>query len=168
MNSDASSSPLFTDLNDADPVVVRAIDQAKKTLPHFLEAASTKQFAPANYLVKVPLIDRSETRQSALVRTAETIAENSTRPICRLWLGVTSVLDELIFCSVGEAPDALRLSPGTSFVVDAALVEDWLINHEGIVFGGFSLRVIRSRLSKDEQLKFDAHTGIREFRTLVR
>jgi uncharacterized protein YegJ (DUF2314 family) len=158
---------LFANLNDADPVVGQAVSDARKTLPQFLEAASKMQFSPATYLVKVPFIDRSKTAEQALVRTSQTAAENPTRPICRLWLRVTSVLDDLIFCWVAEAPDALHLKRGTSFVVAGASIEDWMINHDGTAFGGFSLRVIRGRLRKEEQTKFDAHTGIREFRTLV-
>jgi hypothetical protein len=42
-----------------------------------------------------------------------------------------------------------------------------MINHDGTVFGGFSLRVIRSRLRNDDRMKFDVHTGIREFKTLT-
>ena len=42
-----------------------------------------------------------------------------------------------------------------------------MINHGGTAFGGFSLRVIRSRLCNKEQMKFDAHTGIREFKKLM-
>jgi hypothetical protein len=42
-----------------------------------------------------------------------------------------------------------------------------MINHVGTAFGGFSLRVVRSRLRQEEQMKFDAHTGIREFKNLM-
>src|SRR5579863_971553 len=117
MNSETSDVPLFTDLNDADPLVVEAVTEAKRTFPQFLEAASKNQFSPATYLVKVPFLDRSETGESALVLSSETAAQNPTRPICHLWLSVTSVFDDLIFCSVGEAPGALRLKRGASFVI---------------------------------------------------
>jgi len=167
MNSETPDVPLFADLNDADPVVVEAVDEAKRTFPHFLDAASKRRHSPATYLVKVPFIDRSDTGEAAIVRTSETAAENPTRPICHLWLSVTSALDDLVFCSVDEAPDALRLKRGSSFVVANESIEDWVINHNGTAFGGFSLRVIRSRLRKEEQSKFDAHTGIREFKKLV-
>jgi uncharacterized protein YegJ (DUF2314 family) len=159
--------PLFADLNDADPAVVDAVSDARRTFPQFLDAVSKMRFAPAIYLVKVPFVDRSETGEQALVRTPEIAADNPTRPTCQLWLGVTSILDDLIFCSVGEAPDALQLNRDASFVVASESIEDWMINHGGAAFGGFSLRVIRSRLSNEEQMKFDAHTGIREFKELM-
>jgi hypothetical protein len=45
-------------------------------------------------------------------------------------------LDDLIFCSVGEAPDALHLKRDASFVVASESIEDWMINHGGTAFGG--------------------------------
>jgi uncharacterized protein YegJ (DUF2314 family) len=166
MDSKSPDVPLFADLNEADPAVVEAVCEARRTFPQFLDAVSKMRFSPAIYLVKVPFIDRSETEEPARVRTPETAAQNPTRPTCHLWLSVTSILDDLIFCSVGEAPDALHLVRDTSFIVASELIEDWMINHGGMAFGGFSLRVIRSRLRKEEQMKFDVRTGIREFNTL--
>jgi uncharacterized protein YegJ (DUF2314 family) len=167
MDSETSGVPLFADLNDADPDVVEAVAEAKRTFPQFLDATAKQQFSQAAYLVKVPFIDRSNTGEQALVRTSENAAENATRAICHLWLSTTSVWDDLIFCSVREAPDALHLNRDTSFVVTNESIEDWMINHNGIAFGGFSLRVIRRRLRKEEQMNFSALTGIREFKTLM-
>jgi uncharacterized protein YegJ (DUF2314 family) len=168
MDSEANDVPLFANLSEADPEILEAVSEARQTIHQFLEAVSKMRFSPAVYLVKVPFIDRGETGEQALVRTAETAAEHPGRAIFRLWLSVTSVFDDLIFCSVGEAPDALHLKRNTSFVIASEFIEDWIINQGGTVFGGFSLRVIRSRLRNEEQLRFDVHTGIREFKTLER
>jgi uncharacterized protein YegJ (DUF2314 family) len=159
--------PLFADLSEADPAVVEAMNEARRTLPLFLDAVSKTRFSEAMYVVKVPFIDRSDLRQQALVRTAETAAENPARPTCHLWLSVNSILDDLIFCTVAEAPDALQLKSSSSFVVASELIEDWMINQDGTAYGGFSLRVIRCNLLKEDQLKFDAHTGIHEFKNLT-
>jgi uncharacterized protein YegJ (DUF2314 family) len=167
LDSKAPGIPLFADLNDIDPAVVEVVSEARRTLPLFLDAASKMRFSPASYLVKVPFIDTSQLGEQALVRTAEAAAENPTRPICHLWLTVTSIFDDLIFCSVAEAPDKLNLKRDASFVVASESIEDWMINSGGTAFGGFSLRVIRSRLGEKEQMKFDAHTGIREFKKLM-
>lgn len=167
MDSETPDDPLFADLNDDDPDVVEAVREARRTFPQFLDAASKMQLSAAICLVKVPFIDRSNTGEQALVQNSENTAKNPTRPICHLWLSVTSVLDDLIFCSVQEACDALHLERGTSFVIGSELIEDWMINHDGTAFGGFSLRVIRGRLRKEAQINFDAHTGIRQFKTLT-
>jgi hypothetical protein len=167
MDTESSDVPLFVDRDKNDPAIVEAVQEARRTLPQFLAAISKGRFSPASYLVKVPFIDRSDLGEHALVRTPETAAENSTRPICHLWLTVTSIFDDLIFCSVVEAPDALHLKRGNSFVIESELIEDWMINHGDVAFGGFSLRVVRSRLRTEDQMKFDAHTGIREFKKFM-
>jgi hypothetical protein len=88
---------------------VEAMKEARRPFAQFLYAVSKTRFSQAIYLVKVPFIDRSETGEQALVRTAETEAENPARPTCHLWLSVYSVMDGLIFCSVAEAHDVLHL-----------------------------------------------------------
>ena len=167
MDAEYPNVPLFANLDDDDPAVVAAVSEAKRTLPHFLSTASERRFSPATYLVKVPFIDRSGTGQRSLVQTPDASAENPGRPICHLWLSVTSVLDDLVFCSVAEAPDALHLQRGTSFVIASESIEDWMIHHGPDAFGGFSLRVIRGRLREREQMAFDTHTGIHSFKELI-
>ena len=167
MVTDDPDIPLFANLQDTDPDVVTAVSEAKKTLPQFLDAAASRRLSPATFLVIVPFLDRSGTAERALVLTLDTAAENLGRPICHLWLSVTSVLDDLVFCLVGEAPDKLRLRPGTAFVVASESIEDWMINNGGEAYGGFSLRVIRSRLGTEGQMRFDARTGIRRFKELM-
>ncbi len=77
------------------------------------------------------------------------------------------MLDDLFFCFVGEAPKQLGLEKGDSFVIGEEVVEDWMIDHQGVAYGGFSLRVLRSRLSEIEQRRFDEHTGINEFKQAI-
>jgi uncharacterized protein YegJ (DUF2314 family) len=167
MDADDSDTRLFANLEDTDPDVVSAMIAAKKSLAQFLDAAANGRFSPATCVIKVPFLDRSATAEQALVRTADTAAANPGAPICHLWLSVTSVLDDLVFCTVAEAPEALRLKPGTSFVVAGESVEDWMINHDGEAYGGFSLRVIRNRLGSEARMRFDAHTGIRRFKEFM-
>src|SRR5262245_31817295 len=104
MGSKAPDDPLFVSRQKADPAIVEAVAEARRTLPLFLDAASKKRFSSASYSVKVPLIDRSDLGEQALLRTPETAAENPTRPICHVWLTLTSMSDDMIFCAVVEAP----------------------------------------------------------------
>ncbi len=117
MEADGSDIPLFINLSDTETDVVAAVWEAKRTLPRFLVAVASGRFSPMSCAVKVPLLDRSATAEPALVRTSKTASKYPKHPICHLWLSVTSVLDDLVFCSVFEAPDELRLKPDTSFVV---------------------------------------------------
>lgn len=167
MNSITPDEPLFANLDDNDPALAAAVRKARRSLSDFKAAFLERLLWPAVYAVRLPFIDRSQTGEEVLVRTPEAAIENPTSPIARLWLSVTSILENLLFCSIQEAPMQLRLNRHDSFVVDADIVEDWMINHDGVVYGGFSLRLIRDRLSVEDQKQFDDHTGIREFKLEV-
>ena len=160
--------PLFANLDDNDPALAAAlaaaVREAEQSLPSFKAAFLERRLWPAAYAVKLPFIDRSQTGEKALVRTPDVVIENPAGPIARLWLSVTSILEDLLFCSIEEAPRELRLNRHDSFVVDTDIVEDWMINQDGVVYGGFSLRLIRNQLSAEGQRQFDDHTGIREFK----
>lgn len=168
MSEHANSEPLFVNLRDDDPALLASVVEAREKLSHFKAAFSAMQFKPAVYVVKVPFVDRSQVGQPALVATPKVIAENSKQPIAHLWLAVTSVMEDLFFCAVGEAPGQLGLAAGDSFVVGEEIVEDWMIDHQGVAYGGFSLRVLRDRLDEIGRRKFDEHTGIREFKPDIR
>src|SRR5687768_4494665 len=125
MKHSVPDEPLFANVNDDDPALVDAVAVARRTLPQFIDAFAEKRFELAAYLVKVPFLDRDDIREPGIVRTSEVAAENPTRQMCHLWLGVNSVLEDLLCCSVLEAPLALRLGTGASFVIDRSLIEDW-------------------------------------------
>ena len=167
MDHAVPDEPLFANLKDDDTALIDAVAVAKRTLPQFVNAFTKKRFALAAYLVKMPFLDRNDIGEPALVRTSEVAAEHPAQQMCHLWLAVNSVLEDLLFCTVLESPAALRLATGASFVIDASLIEDWMINQHGIVYGGFSMRVIRNRLPEHKRGRFDDHTGIREFKDLV-
>jgi hypothetical protein len=163
-NAHPSGDPLFVNLHDDDPALLAAVVEAREKLPRFKGALSARRFAPAVYLVKLPFVDRSDVGQPSLVGTSKVVAENPKRPIAHLWLAVTSTLDDLLFCSIGEAPKQLGLRKGDSFVVQDEVVEDWMIDHQGVAYGGFSLRALRSRLGETDKRRFDEHIGIHEFK----
>jgi hypothetical protein len=163
-NANASGDPLFMNLRDDDPAILAAVTQARQKLAQFKAAFAARRLSPAAYLVKVPFVDRGDRGQPALVGTSSVVAENPTRPVAHLWLVVTSTLEDLLFCSVGEAPKELGLTKGDSFVIQEEVLEDWMINHRGVAYGGFSLRALRDRLGGPDRKRFDEHTGIHEFK----
>jgi hypothetical protein len=167
MDSEDTDFPLFANLPDNDPDVIAAVSESKRTLPLFLDLAASGGFSSTRCAVKVPFLDRSATAEPALVCTSATESEFPGNRICHLWLIVTSVLEDLVFCSVFEAPDELQLKPGTSFVVTRESIEDWMIYQGGEVLGGYSLRVIRNRLGVEARKKFDAHSGIVQFKEVM-
>jgi hypothetical protein len=163
-NTHSSVDPLFVYLREDDPALLAASTEARQKQAQFKAAFSERRFKSAAYLVKVPFVDRGDVGQPFLVGTSKVVADNPTRPITHLWLAVTSMLDGLLFCSVGEAPKQFGLKKGESFVIREELAEDWMITHEGVAYGGFSLRASRNRLGEIDKRRFDERTGIHEFK----
>lgn len=155
---------LFANLRDDDRSLVAAVGKARETLKHFKTALRKTSFSEASFMVKVPFLDRSVAGDQALLRTADVAAEYPSLPIAHLWLRVNDVLDDLLFCSVFEAPECLGVKKGDSFVVQEEITEDWMIYQEGTVYGAFSLRAMRSSLAERDRTRFETHTGIYEFK----
>ena len=76
-----------------------------------------------------------------------------------------------LFADLSEDDHAFAVGEARSkcdcFVVTSESIEDWMIIREGVAFGGFSLQAMRRRLRSEDRMRFDAHTGISEFRKLL-
>ena len=86
-----------------------------------------------------------------------------------LYVWLTSVfIDETSGRYVGsffEVPPALREWhwPGQELEFEGEDVFDWMVNDDGVVHGGFTLRVMRNRLPESEREAYDHRIGVREW-----
>jgi len=53
--------------------------------------------------------------------------------------------------------------PGERLVIDADEVFDWFVNDDGLMHGGFTMRVARARMPEGERPAFDKYTGVRHW-----
>jgi uncharacterized protein YegJ (DUF2314 family) len=123
---------------------MQAHRQAKETLPAFHDAFDKRAHDGTGYSVKVhfPKPDGSEGSH--------------------IWLAVLDCLDDLLFCTPRELPsDFVGLKLGETQLITDERVEDWMIlARDGTAFGGYSLRLIRSRLAAERTDEFDSHVGV--------
>lgn len=54
--------------------------------------------------------------------------------------------------------------PGQRLHFEREDIFDWFVNDEGSLYGGFTLRVTRSRLPEEERASFDEYTGVKHWR----
>lgn len=81
-----------------------------------------------------------------------------------LWLNNTASEGDEFTAEVFEVPDSLpQCQIGDRYQVTVDELTDWMVNDNGRLSGGFSLRYHRSRLSAPEQLEFDRHIGVSEY-----
>lgn len=155
--------PLFGTLADDAPALLRSIREARATVSCFTRAFSTRTNKSAVYLVKLPLIDAGPER-GVCVWNEERASEYRNGPALHLWLRVHDALDDLLFAHAFEAPEGLKgLSVGQTYVVGPSDIEDWMINVDGLVYGGYSIRIQREALPVAQRPEFDAYAGIGRF-----
>ena len=125
-----------------DPAYQETITRARETLDAFREM--------------LPRFDAS----SALIKT-----ELSDGIGCGfVWLFNTEIVGPDFTAELFEVPPSVpHLKIGQSFRISAEDVLDWMINDEGKLHGGFSLRYHRENLAPHERDAFDAHIGVTNF-----
>ena len=64
-----------------------------------------------------------------------------------------------------EVPPELQKwhKPGDQLVIERDQIFDWFVNDDGLLYGGFTLRVARSRLPEVDRAAFDQYTGVKQW-----
>jgi uncharacterized protein YegJ (DUF2314 family) len=142
------SEPLFTAIDNKDPLLA---------LAHSLVAASIDEFrdrlrAPA-VLGSAKLRFRDPDRSAALGKDC----------FFYLWLGDACFhADENLYSGqFFEVPDGFeKYHPlGSRLGFEAEDMFDWMVNDDGRIAGGYTLRLARSRLPADQRAEYDRHVG---------
>ena len=141
---DIDPGPKFRPLRAEDPEYLATIDRARQTLDEFRRRLPADGSPLDNGLVKTWLHD----------------GEHSEL----LWLCAARRSGEDFIAEVFELPPTLgAYAVGSQVEVAASNVLDWMINDDGALSGGFSLRLHRSRLPPEEWADFDAYIGVETY-----
>ena len=64
-----------------------------------------------------------------------------------------------------EVPPDLQQwhKPGEQLVIERDQIFDWFVNDDGLLHGGYTMRVARSRMPESERTAFDRYTGVRQW-----
>ncbi len=81
-----------------------------------------------------------------------------------VWLFNTEISGNGFSAELFEIPPSVPLlKVGQRFHVDDGDVVDWMINDNGTLYGGYSLRYHRSNLPPEERPAFDEHVGVTKY-----
>ena len=118
----------------SDPAMNAAKQKARSTLARFRELYA-RRTAGGTYTVKFPLTQNGATEH--------------------IWLQLTSMRDtEFVGLLANDPVNGASYRKGQAMTVPASLVEDWMVNNGGTIYGGYTARVALAQLPKDQQAKY--------------
>jgi uncharacterized protein YegJ (DUF2314 family) len=146
--------PLFTAIAKSDTDFHEAYAAASRTLPRFIEHLQSG--IPAYFSAKLRFRDPDE---------SERLGEDQ---LLYLWLtGVHYHPAERVFSGIFfEVPPELQKwhQVGQRLAFEAEDIFDWMVlTEDARLFGGFTLRVSRSKLPESERADYDRYIGIRVY-----
>jgi uncharacterized protein YegJ (DUF2314 family) len=139
-----SDEPLFMALRESDPEYQQTIADARRTLPEFRLLIDLCRASGAVPCIKTMLVDGGE-----------------SAPI---WLAGAVSRGTGFAASVFEIPPQFpSYKVGDVVEVEESAVLDWMVNDDGVLHGGFSLRYQRSKLPPERQAWFDEYLGVSKY-----
>jgi uncharacterized protein YegJ (DUF2314 family) len=136
-----SGDALITYVDDDDREMESAMTRARATLPEFEQR----------------LANPTGKQTMAIIKARFTEGEN----VEHMWISDIRVTPEGYRGVLGNKPEFLSLQPGQDVLVRRENVSDWVVVDDGRLVGGYTMRVMRSRLPADERAQFDAMNGFR-------
>lgn len=141
---DLDPGPRFDHVQASDPGYQQTIRDARDSIERFRAMLPSDGTARLDALIKTKLVD----------------GESSAF----MWLSNTAIEGEHFSAELFEVPDSFSShSVGDRHLVAVEDLMDWMINDNGRLSGGFSLRYHRATLPDDEKEAFDQHLGVTEY-----
>ena len=123
-----------------DPEMLATMKQARATLPRFLAAVQRHDSLDSNFAVKLPFADGEQTEY--------------------IWLGEPALENGKWYGTVDNTPEYTHeVREGERVPFDTAKVADWNYTRKGELMGGYSVRLLRNRMTPQERAEFDESTG---------
>lgn len=119
-------------VDPGDPEMNAAMDRARSTVDGFVRRLPGLRFQGAFFTVKVPLTENGET-EHVWINEPEFDGERFTGYIASVPVGLTS------------------WSYGDKVTVTPDGISDWVAVFDGTLYGGFTLHVLRPRMTAEEQ-----------------
>ena len=150
---DPPKEPLFVNVRQDDPEMARAHAQAAATIDEF--AAHVQRDGAHIPMAKMRFRDPDQ---------SERLGEDR---FFFLWLlAVRQDIDPQRFAlRFVEVPLEFQKwhKPGEVLLIDRDQVFDWFVNDDGLMHGGFTMRVARARRPEGERAAYDSYTGVRQW-----
>ena len=141
---DLDPGPKINQIRSANPQYQQTIADAHATLDQF------RAMLPAD----------GSARWDAMVKTKITEGDNQAF----MWLSNTRRSGTGFVAEFFEISDAFhRYQVGDELEIAEESLLDWMVNDNGVLHGGFSIRYYRSTLPEDERSEYDSYIGAEKY-----
>jgi uncharacterized protein len=149
--SDSQSSPVFMS-EDSDPDMQRAYEEARATFRYFWReiAWERRRIVPALDLaaVKAPFRDDAP-------------AGGDAPEVEHMWLSDIDFDGELVTGVLMNTPGWVRsIQEGDTARIPIGGISDWMYAVDGVVYGAYTVNVLRSRMGAEERREHDEAWGL--------
>ncbi len=121
---------------DDDAEMNAAIEKAKSSFTDFTTAFSSKKSRFTSFSVKVPFV--------------------TTEGNEHIWISEISKQKDNYFGIVDNLPESTsEVKLGDKIKIEPAKISDWMFVEDGKLRGGYTIRLIRKRMTEEERKEFD-------------
>lgn len=133
---DSSGGPPVTFIEDDDPQMKAAMEKARATLPDFVRALNSPKASQTGFSIKTPISDGKNTEH--------------------MWLNPVSFDGAKYHGTVNSNPEKVTgVKLGSRHTINPEQVSDWMYVEDKKLVGGYTIRVVRDKLSPKEREDFD-------------
>ena len=134
-SSGTSATVVTVRNNDAD--MAAAMDRARQTLPQFIAAVQLPRPSQTDFTIKVGFTDRQDTEY--------------------MWVAPVTYDGKKFHGTLNNEPVQVRnVKLGDKVSIDPSRVADWRYVEAGKLVGGYTLRLLRDRMTPEQRARYDA------------
>ena len=136
--------PRFNQVKDSDKEFQQSVRDAQASLNQFRKLIKSSKESGAMPMIKTRLVDGEH---SAL-----------------MWLGNAKEINGGIAGELFELPANFNNHKvGQWIEVAEGAILDWMVNDDGVLYGGFSIRIVRSKKPESERTQYDEYIGVTRY-----
>ena len=140
--------PGYRTIEETDPAMKAAISGARRTVSRFIDKISHPKPSYTYFAIKS--------------------AFRENRNVEHLWISFVRYDGKMFIGNIASTPHEIRsLVFGTEVHVSPDSISDWMVVDNGVLEGGYTLRLLRARMTPPERRQFDQDGGFTSIDTTL-
>ncbi len=136
-----NNEPTIYLVNDDDKEMNTAIEEARQNIGKFDIALKEKKNRFDNFCLKV-CFETEEHKE-------------------HIWICDITIKNNDFFGVINNLPEyIIDINIGDTVKINKENISDWMYTDNGILKGGYTIRLLRNRMSETERIQFDTEVGI--------